>query len=106
VRLVVDTGMHAKRWSREQAIAYMVRETGVDENEVTVEIERYLIDPGQALAYKVGMMKILSLRQWAQDQLGSRFKLADFHEVVLSNGAVPLDVLDHLVREWVASQKG
>ena len=106
VRLVVDTGMHAKRWSREQAIAYMVRETGMDESEVTVEIERYLIDPGQALAYKVGMMKILSLRQWAQDQLGPRFKLADFHEVVLSNGAVPLDVLDHLVREWVASQKG
>lgn len=105
-RLVVDTGMHAKRWSREQAIAYMVRETGMDENEVTVEIERYLIDPGQALAYKVGMMKILSLRQWAQQQLGPRFKLADFHDVVLSNGAVPLDVLDQLVRDWVAAQKG
>lgn len=106
VRLVVDTGMHAKRWSREQAIAYMVRETGMQENEVTVEIERYLIDPGQALAYKVGMMKILSLRQWAKDQLGPRFKLADFHDVVLSNGAVPLDVLDQLVRDWVAAQKG
>ena len=106
VRLVVDTGMHAKRWSREQAIAYMVRETGMDENEVTVEVERYLIDPGQALAYKVGMMKILSLRQWAQQQLGPRFKLADFHDVVLSNGAVPLDVLDQLVRDWVAAQKG
>jgi uncharacterized protein (DUF885 family) len=105
-RLVVDTGMHAKRWSREKAIAYMERETGMGENEVTVEIERYLIDPGQALAYKVGMMKILSLRQWAKDQLGPRFKLAQFHDVVLSNGAVPLDVLDLMVREWVAAQKG
>lgn len=105
-RLVVDTGMHAKRWSREKAIAYMERETGMGKNEVTVEIERYLIDPGQALAYKVGMMKILSLRQWAKDQLGPRFKLAQFHDVVLSNGAVPLDVLDLIVREWVAAQKG
>ena len=105
VRLVVDTGMHAKRWSREQAIAYMMRETGMPENEVTIEIERYLIDPGQALAYKVGMMKILSLRQWAQDQLGARFKLADFHDVVLSNGSVPLDVLEHVVREWADAQK-
>ena len=104
VRLVVDTGLHAKRWSREQAIAYMMRETGMQENEVTIEVERYLIDPGQALAYKVGMMKILSLRQWAQAQLGPRFKLSDFHDVVLSNGAVPLDVLDHVVREWVATQ--
>jgi uncharacterized protein (DUF885 family) len=105
VRLVVDTGMHAKRWTREQAIAYMMRETGMQENEVTVEIERYLIDPGQALAYKVGMMKILSLRQWAQDQSGPNFKLADFHDVILSNGSVPLDVLEHVVREWVATQK-
>lgn len=105
VRLVVDTGMHAKRWSREQAIAYMMRETGMQESEVTVEIERYLIDPGQALAYKVGMMKILSLRHWVKEQLGLEFKLADFHDLVLSNGSVPLDVLDQIVRDWVAAQK-
>jgi uncharacterized protein (DUF885 family) len=103
VRLVVDTGMHAKRWSREQAIDYMVQQTGMAENEVTVEIERYLVMPGQALAYKVGMMKILELRAYAQSKLGDRFNLKDFHRVVLSQGAVPLDILEQVVREWASN---
>jgi uncharacterized protein (DUF885 family) len=103
VRLVVDTGLHAKRWSREQAIDYMVQQTGMAENEVTVEIERYLVMPGQALAYKVGMMKILELRAYAQSKLGDRFNLKDFHRVVLSQGAVPLDVLEQVVREWASN---
>jgi len=105
VRLVVDTGLHAKRWTREQAIAYMVQETGMSENEVTIEIERYLVDPGQALAYKTGMMKILELREWSRQQLGNTFKLSEFHDVVLGTGAVPLDVLESVVRDWVASRK-
>ena len=103
VRLVVDTGMHAKRWSREQAIDYMVEQTGMAANEVTVEIERYLVMPGQALAYKVGMMKILELRAYAQSKLGDRFNLKDFHRVILSQGAVPLEILEQVVREWVSS---
>lgn len=104
VRLVVDTGLHAKHWTREQAIAYMMRETGMGETEVTVEIERYLINPGQALAYKVGMMKILELRERAKAQLGPRFKLSEFHDLLLSNGALPLDVLDSVVNDWIRAQ--
>jgi uncharacterized protein (DUF885 family) len=104
VRLVVDTGMHAKHWSREQAIDYMVRETGMGENEVTIEIERYLVDPGQALAYKVGMMKILELRERAKTALGDGFRLQDFHDLLLSNGALPLDVLDSVVSDWIRSK--
>lgn len=103
VRLVVDTGMHARRWSREQAIDYMVQQTGMAEDEVTVEIERYLVMPGQALAYKVGMMKILELRAFAQSRLGDRFNLKDFHRVILSQGAVPLEILEQVVREWASS---
>ncbi len=105
VRLVVDTGLHAKHWSREQAIAYMARETGMGENEVTIEVERYLIDPGQALAYKVGMMKILALREHAQAELGARFHLSEFHDLLLSNGALPLDVLDSVVNDWIQSKR-
>lgn len=105
VRLVVDTGMHARHWSREQAIAYMRTETGVSEDGVTVEIERYLIDPGQALAYKIGMQKIVELRDWAQTELGADFRLDEFHRLVLKNGAVPLTVLTDIVHDWVDSQR-
>lgn len=107
VRLVVDTGLHAKKWSRQKAIDYMIAETGMTEDEVVVEIDRYLVEPGQALAYKVGMMRILELRAMAQQHLGDRFKLSDFHDTVLRNGAVPLDVLDVIVKDWVQQvQKG
>jgi len=98
----VDTGLHAKGWSREQAIEYMVGTTGLGESEVTSEVERYMALPGQATAYKVGQLKILALREKAKAALGDRFNLRDFHTVVLENGAVPLTVLERLVDEWIA----
>lgn len=104
VRLVVDTGMHAQRWSREQAIDYMVEKTGMATSDVTAEIERYLVWPGQALAYKVGMMKILELREFARERLGEGFDIRAFHNLVLMNGSMPLDILEQLVRDWVESQ--
>lgn len=105
VRLVVDTGLHAKRWTREQAIGYMVDYTGMGDDEVTAEIERYLVIPGQALAYKVGMIKILDLRQRAREALGEKFDVRDFHDVVLKNGSMPLTVLEGVVDEWIAREK-
>jgi uncharacterized protein (DUF885 family) len=105
VRLVVDTGLHSQRWSRERAIEYMRAYTGMGEAEVTAEIERYLVDPGQALAYKVGMLKILELRARAQAELGDRFDIRGFHEVVLTSGAVPIFVLERLVDDWIERHK-
>ncbi|MFU8895789.1 MAG: DUF885 domain-containing protein [Gammaproteobacteria bacterium] len=102
VRLVVDTGLHAMRWSREEAIDYMLEHTGMGNQEVTAEIERYLVMPGQALSYKLGMLRILELRARAQAALGERFSLAEFHDVVLTNGALPLDRLEQVVEEWLA----
>jgi uncharacterized protein (DUF885 family) len=104
VRLVVDTGLHAKRWTREEAITYMLNNTGVAESDVVSEIERYIVLPGQATAYKVGMMKILEVREKAKQALGDKFVLGEFHDVVLKNGAVPLDILDRLVAKWVAKK--
>jgi uncharacterized protein (DUF885 family) len=101
-RLVVDTGLHAKGWTREQAITYMVTTTGMNESEVITEVERYMGNPGQACAYKVGQLKILELRERAKAALGPKFNLKDFHAVVLENGAVPLTVLEKLVDEWIA----
>ena len=106
VRLVVDTGIHAKRWTREQAIEYMLANTGMPEAEVIAEIERYYVMPGQALAYKVGMMKILALREKAKQSLGPKFNLRDFHDAVLKNGAMPLEVLERVVDEYIAAKKG
>jgi uncharacterized protein (DUF885 family) len=101
-RLVVDTGLHAKGWSREQAIDYMVNTTGMAPADVTSEVERYMAAPGQACAYKVGELKILELRERAKAALGPKFNIKDFHAVVLENGGVPLTVLEQLVNEWVA----
>ena len=94
VRLVVDTGMHQKRWTREQAIEYMLSKTGQPETDVVAEIERYLVAPGQALAYKTGMLKILELRERLKQQQGDKFDLRAFHRSVLSAGAMPLPVLE------------
>lgn len=105
-RLVVDTGLHAKGWSREQAITYMVGVTGTTESDVTTEVERYMANPGQACAYKIGQLKILELREKARTELGAKFDLKAFHTVVLENGAVPLTVLERLVDEWIARSKG
>jgi uncharacterized protein (DUF885 family) len=104
VRLVVDTGIHHQRWTREEAIEYMLANTGMAESDVIAEIERYIVMPGQATAYKVGMMKILELRQHAMDELGDDFDLRDFHDVVLKNGAVPLDILERIVEEYIESK--
>jgi uncharacterized protein (DUF885 family) len=103
VRLVVDTGIHHQRWTREEAIDYMQANTGMAESDVVSEIERYIVLPGQATAYKVGMMKILELRQKAMDSLDDQFDLREFHDVVLKNGAVPLDILERIVDEYIES---
>jgi uncharacterized protein (DUF885 family) len=106
VRLVVDTGMHAKRWTREQAIEYMMANTGMPEGEVVTEIERYLVMPGQALAYKVGMLKILELRERAKTALGAKFDIREFHDAVLTNGSMPLSVLENVIDAYIAGKKG
>jgi uncharacterized protein (DUF885 family) len=105
VRLVVDTGIHFKRWSREQAIAYMMEQTGMGEGDVTAEIERYFVAPGQALAYKTGMLKILELRERARQGLGPRFKLSEFHDQVLTHGSLPLSLLERVINDWIAQKK-
>ncbi len=104
-RLVVDSGIHYKHWTREQAISYMMEHTGMAEGDVTAEVERYFVDPGQALAYKVGMLKILALREHAKQELGSKFDLKQFHNQVLGHGALPLKVLEQVVNDWIAARK-
>ncbi|WP_395702067.1 DUF885 domain-containing protein [Aquabacterium sp.] len=106
VRLVVDTGIHAQRWTREQAIRYMMDNTGMAEADVTTEVERYFVNPGQALAYKAGMLKILALREKAKQALGDKFDLKQFHNEVLTHGALPLVVLERVVDDWIARRKG
>ncbi len=105
VRLVVDTGIHAKRWTRQQAIDYMHAKTGMSVSEVTSEIERYIVMPGQACAYKIGMLKIVELRERAKQSLGTRFDLKAFHDVVLGRGSMPLTILERRVDAWIAEQK-
>jgi uncharacterized protein (DUF885 family) len=105
VRLVVDTGMHAKHWSREQAIEYMVSKTGNTDAEVTREIERYVVWPGQATAYKTGQLAILDMRARAEAALRDEFDQREFHETVLMSGAMPLDILDGVVADWVAEKE-
>jgi uncharacterized protein (DUF885 family) len=103
-RLVVDTGIHHKRWSREQAIQSMMQATGDLESSVTTEIERYCVNPGQACSYMVGRQAINRMRSAAQQQLGERFDLKSFHDTMLANGAVPLSVLERIMSEWATSQ--
>ncbi|MEO1574173.1 MAG: DUF885 domain-containing protein [Pseudomonadota bacterium] len=102
VRLVVDSGLHYKRWTREQAIDYMHDNTGQDRASVTTEIERYLVWPGQATAYKIGMLKILELRERARDALGEKFDIRAFHRTVLENGDIPLFLLEQQVDAYIA----
>jgi uncharacterized protein (DUF885 family) len=104
-RLVVDTAIHSKRWTREQAIDYLVKNTPNTEADCTDSINRYIVMPSQATAYKVGMLKILELREKAKKSLGDKFDIRQFHEVVLSNGSVPLDVLEELVDHWIKSKQ-
>jgi uncharacterized protein (DUF885 family) len=104
-RLVVDTGMHAKKWTRDQAIDYLKQNTPNSEGECVDAINRYIVMPSQATAYKIGMLKILELREKAKHELGTKFDIRQFHDVVLTNGALPLDVLEDLVNRWIKSKQ-
>lgn len=105
IRLVVDTGFHSKGWTRDQVIAYMRENSAVSEVDAVAEAERYMAIPGQALAYKTGQMKITELRARAEKALGNRFDIRAFHDEILGDGAVPLDILDAKVDRWIESQK-
>ena len=105
VRLVVDTGMHYKRWTREEAMKYMKDKTGMSDTEVRVEIERYIVWPGQALSYKVGMIKILELREKAKKELGDKFNIKDFHSAVLDHGNPPLFIVEEMVNKMIEDAK-
>ncbi len=106
IRLVIDTGIHTMGWTREQAIDYFKANAAKTEHDITVEVDRYIVWPGQALAYKIGELKIKELRAYAATTLGSRFDVRAFHDQVLGAGAVPLDVLDARIHAWVASVQG
>ena len=101
-RLVVDTGLHYKKWTREKAMEYMKKTTGMSDTEVRVEIERYIVWPGQATSYKMGMLKILELRKKAKKALGEKFDIKKFHTVVLDQGIVPLFILEEIIDEWIS----
>lgn len=105
-RLVVDTGIHAKKWTREEGINYYKENTPNAESDCVKMVERHIVMPGQATAYKIGMNKIVELREEAKDQLGEQFDIREFHDVVLTNGAVPLNILEEMVQDWVQSKKG
>ncbi|MFP5373947.1 MAG: DUF885 domain-containing protein [Gammaproteobacteria bacterium] len=106
IRLVVDTGLHSKGWTREQVIAYMLENSATAETPAISEAERYMAIPGQALAYKIGELKIQELRAKAEAELGPRFDIREFHAEVLKDGSVPLDVLEDKIERWIKSQKG
>jgi uncharacterized protein (DUF885 family) len=105
VRLVVDTGMHSQGWTRDQAIQFFKDNTGKTDQDITVEVDRYIVWPGQALAYKLGQLKIRQLRTTAESQLGAKFNVRSFHDAVLENGAVPLGILEQHVQQWLANQQ-
>ena len=105
IRLVVDTGVHSKHWTRQQMVDYFRDHSAIDETNIQAEVDRYIAWPGQALGYKMGQLKILELRQKAQTALGPKFDLKAFHDVVLDSGALPMDVLERQVDAWIAAQK-
>jgi len=105
-RLVVDTGIHIKGWSRQEAIDYMVQKTGLPERDVVTEVERYIVMPGQACAYYIGYLKMLSLRQKAQSTLGDAFDLKEFHDVIINAGGLPLNLLENIVDAYIDRKVG
>ena len=104
-RLVVDTGIHAMKWTRQEGIDYYVNNTPNATSDGVKMVERHIVMPSQATAYKVGMLKILELREAAKEKLGDKFDIREFHDVVLKNGAVPLNVLEKFVDQWVAKKQ-
>ena len=106
VRLVVDTGIHDKKWTREQAVQYFLENSANAEGDIRAEVDRYIVWPGQATAYKIGMIKIQQLRAMAETELDDDFNVAEFHDIVLANGSVPLSVLETLVEDWIKTKKG
>jgi len=105
VRLVVDTGLHTGKMSREEAIKYFLSNISYDEGAAVAEVERYMAMPGQALGYKIGSLRIRELREKYQKELGTKFSLASFHDEVLSQGCLPLDVLNRKMELWAKKQK-
>jgi uncharacterized protein (DUF885 family) len=104
-RLVVDTGIHSKGWTKQQAIDFMTDNSALSAANIEAEVNRYISWPGQALAYKLGELKIRELRAMATRELGEKFDLAAFHDAVLGQGSVPLDVLEAQIKDWVAAEK-
>jgi prolyl oligopeptidase len=105
IRLVVDTGIHDMGWTRQQAIDYFKANSAKTEHDIVVEVDRYIVSPGQAVAYKIGELKIKEMRAYAEKELGAKFDIRAFHDHVLGNGALPLDVLEKNIRAWVAEEK-
>jgi uncharacterized protein (DUF885 family) len=105
VRLVLDTGIHAKRWTREEAINYFIENTPLSEGDIVTEVERFFVNPGQALGYKMGMIKILELREHARDELGSAFDIRDFHDAVIGAGSLPLQLLERQVERYISANR-
>ena len=103
-RLVVDTGLHARGWSRQKAIDFVAANTSLVRIDVEAEVDRYISWPGQALAYKIGELRILQLRKEAEQQRGDQFDLRAFHDALLSGGAMPIDLLETRMRRWIASK--
>ena len=106
VRLVVDVGMHYKGWDRQQAIDYVLDNSGKTEHDVSVEIDRYIVWPGQALAYKIGELKMQELRKLAEKKLGNKMSLREFHDQILCHGSMPLSILDEHIKKWVGKRAG
>jgi uncharacterized protein (DUF885 family) len=106
MRLVVDTGLHSKGWTRDQAIEYMLANSAMGRTDATAEVERYIAIPSQALAYKVGALTIQRLRKQAESELGAKFDIKAFHDQVLSTGALPMPVLEAKIKRWIAAVKG
>ena len=104
-RLVLDTGVHYKRWTRQEMVDFFRAHSSEDEPDLQAETDRYIADPGQALAYKLGQLKFLELRERAKQELGDKFDIRAFHDEMLNGGALPLDVLDARMNAWIASLK-
>jgi prolyl oligopeptidase len=104
IRLVVDTGMHHKGWTRQQAINYFLDNAAKSKEDIINEIDRYISWPGQALAYKIGQLRILALRAKAESTLGDKFDIRDFHDIVLGSGSIPMNVLEENVNHWISTQ--